>query len=376
MLSSRPARVSPALIFIQSARSRRRPMSRKLSWLSRLLLSLILVWPVAAQRRRAPVSPTGASAATDARVRQLADEYLRGYYEFNPTRATALGLHEYDAQLESRSSDTVAREARRLRATLAQAARIPEWRLSPEARYDFLVMRAHAQGQLLELEDVRMWQRNPNIYNALLAESVDNILKRNYAPIEQRLDAVLARERQAARLLADARANLQNPPRIYTETAIAQTRGSVGFFQRVVPQMFERAGGGRLSAARRSEFAATNESVAQALNAYADWLQNDLLARSTGQFAIGAENFRKKLLYDEMVDTPLPQLIAAGERELRRTQNEMRAVAEEIAPSREVRDVLRLLGREHPTADGLVGETRAELDRIRAFVRTNNILTP
>ena len=102
-------------------------MSRKLYLLSCLLLSLTLTWPVTAQRRRVrvPVSPMATNTAADARVRQLADEYLRGYYEFNPTRATALGLHEYDAQLEARSSDAIARETRRVRVWLAQAARIP-----------------------------------------------------------------------------------------------------------------------------------------------------------------------------------------------------------------------------------------------------------
>ena len=352
-------------------------MSRK-PFLFACALSVILqlATPAVAQRRRASVSPAAASAAQDARVRQLANEYLRGYYAFNPTQATVLGLHEYDAQLESRSTEAVAREVRRLRAAFAQMARVAEWRLSPEARYDLLVLRAHAQGQLLELEGVRTWQRDPNLYNNLLAASVDNILKRNYAPVEQRLDALLARERQAPRLLAEARANLQNPPRIYTETALAQVAGSVDFFRRVVPQMFERAGGGRLPTARRDEFAAANDAVVAALGAYADWLQRDLLARSNGDFAIGAENYRKKLLYEEMVDTPLAQLIADGERELRRTQNEMRAVATEVAPGRDVRAVLRLLGRDHPTAGGLVGETRAELDRIRAFVRANNIMTP
>jgi uncharacterized protein (DUF885 family) len=351
------------------------PISRRLLLLCAcvLLVLPLLASPVAAQRRR---SQTALNSATDARVRQLADEYLRGFYEFNPTTATTLGLHEYDARLEERGREAIAREVRRLRATLAQLARTPEWRLTPEARYDFLVLRAHAQGQLLDLEDIRPWQRDPNLYNNLLAASVDNILKRNYAPITQRLDALLARERQVPRLLAEARANLQNPPRIYTETAIAQVEGSVDFFQAIVPQMFERAGGGRLSAARRSEFAAANDEVVRALREFADWLKRDLLPRSGGAFAIGAENYRRKLLYDEMVDTPLAQLVADGERELRRTQNEMRAIAEEIAPGRDVRDVVRLLGREHPTADGLVGDTRAELDRIRAFVRTNEILTP
>jgi uncharacterized protein (DUF885 family) len=348
-----------------------------------LIVSAQLFAPRAADAQRRPrrvitparrvVAPGGTQ---DARVAQIADEYLRGYYAFNPSEATAAGLHEYDAQLESRSSETVAAEVRRLRATLAALARIQEWRLTPESRYDFLWMQSHARAQLLELEDVRMWQRDPNVYNRIVAAGIDNILKRDYAPVERRLDAVLARERQAARLLSEARANLQNPPRIYTEIAASQVAGSVDYFASVVPQMFERAGAARLSAARRAEFAAANDSVVQALRQFADWLRGDLLARSNGDFAIGAENFRKKLLYEEMSDAPLDALVRDGERELRRTQEEMRRVAEEIAPGRSVEDVLRALGREHPTADGLVGDARAELDRIRAFVRTNNILTP
>jgi uncharacterized protein (DUF885 family) len=312
----------------------------------------------------------------DARVAQIGDAYLRGYYAFNPTEATAAGLHEFDSQLEERNPDAIAREVRRLRGALAELARVPEWRLSAEAHYDFLVLQSHARAQLLELEDVRMWRRNPNVYNQIVSAGVDNILKRNYAPIEQRLPTVLARERQIARLLDEARANLDNPPRIYTETALAQVAGSVAFFERVVPQMFERAGGSGLNAARRAEFHAANDSALAALRSFRDWLERDLLPRSNGDFALGAENFRKKLLYEEMVDTSAPALLREGERSLRETQDEMRAVAEEIAPGRGVRAALQLLAREHPTEDGLVGEARAELDRIRAFVRSEEILTP
>jgi uncharacterized protein (DUF885 family) len=327
-----------------------------------------------AQRRRTQ-RPFVTAGAQDARVAQLADEYLRGFYAFNPTEATAAGLHEYDAQLEPRSREAIAAQVGKLRATLAVLARVEAWRLSPDARYDFLWMQSHARAQALELEEIRMWQRDPNLYVHSVAAGVDNILKRDYAPVERRLDALLAREREAQRLLAEARANLQNPPRIYTEIAISQTEGAVDYFARVVPQTFERAGAARLTAARRAEFAAANDAVVRALREFADWLRNDLLPRSNGDFRIGADNFRKKLLYEEMVDTPLDALVREGQSELRRTQEEMRRVAEEIAPGRSVAESLRALGRDHPTADGLVGDTRAELDRIRAFVRTNNILT-
>jgi len=292
--------------------------------------------PATAQRRRAPTrragNATSQNRAFDARVVQLGDAYLRGHYAFNPTEATAVGLHEHDSQLESRSRDAVAGEVKRLRGALAELARIPEWRLSPEARYDFLVLQAHARAQLLELEDIGMWRRNPNVYNGIISAGVDNILKRNYAPIEGRLPVLLARERQIPRLLDEARSNLDNPPRIYTETAVAQVTGSVEFFERVVPQMFERAGGSGLNAARRAEFHEANEAAVTAIRSFRDWLARDLLPRSAGEFALGAENFRKKLLYEEMVETPAPALLREGERQLRETQDEMRAVAEEIAP--------------------------------------------
>lgn len=358
-------------------------MCRKLSVLLLALAVLLCASSpsslTSAQQRR-PRRSAGAGSysanAVNARFAQIADAYLKGYYAFNPTEATALGLHEYDSQLESRSRESVAREVSRLRIAQAQLAHINPAVLSPDARLDYLVIASHVRAQLLELEEIRMWQRDANIYNRLVASSVDNILKRNYAPIEQRLDALLAREREAARLLNEARANLDQPPRIYTEMALMQTRGSIDYFTRVVPQMFERAGGGRLSAARRAQFETANQNVVAALRSFADWLENNLLPRSAGSFSIGAENYRRKLLYEEMVETPLDQLLRDGERQLRRTQEEMRALAEEIAPGRGLQFALRTLGREHPTPDGLVGDARAELDRLRAFVRTQNILTP
>jgi uncharacterized protein (DUF885 family) len=326
--------------------------------------------------RRDPAQSGGSNPGyTTARFNQLADEYLRGYYVFNPTRATGLGLHEYDSQLESRSQEAVAREIGRLRAAVSALMRINSATLPEDARLDYLVLLSHARSQLLDLQDIRMWQRDPSVYNRIVSGGIDNILKRNYAPIEQRLTAVLARERQIARLLEEARANLVAPPRIYTEMAIAQVRGSIDYFTRIVPQMIERAGGVSLSAARKVEFETANGNVISALRSFSEWMERELLPRSTGSFSIGAENYRLKLLYGEMVDTPLAQLINEGERELRRTQEEMRELSEEITPGKGVRVALRALAREHPSANGLVGDTRAELDRIRAFVRTQNILT-
>src|SRR5437016_4509816 len=64
---------------------------------------------VEAQRRRAPARraverASNANRLYDARVAQIGDAYLRGYYAFNPSEATSAGLHEFDSQLEERSA--------------------------------------------------------------------------------------------------------------------------------------------------------------------------------------------------------------------------------------------------------------------------------
>src|ERR671932_2512819 len=87
-----------------------------------LLTSALVPAPDVSAQRRRPVRrglpPATPSAYLASRFNQIAEEYLRGYYSFNPTQATAAGLHEYDSRLESRSKEAVAREVRRLRETV------------------------------------------------------------------------------------------------------------------------------------------------------------------------------------------------------------------------------------------------------------------
>ena len=114
------------------------------------LVAFQLVPPVEtlAQRRRPRrvVQPTAGARGSalagqqDARVAQIAAEYLRGYFAFYPSEATAGGVHEFDGVLEARDANVIAREGRRLRGILSQLARVPEARLSAESRYDYLVL--------------------------------------------------------------------------------------------------------------------------------------------------------------------------------------------------------------------------------------------
>ena len=109
-------------------------------------------------------------------------------------------------------------------------------------------------------------------------------------------------------VFAAARVNVKNPPQIYTQIALQQLPGIVSFFQHDVPSAF----GDAKDATLKSDFAKSNATVIAELKSYEEWLKSEVLAKSKGDFRIGADTFSKKLLYDEMVDTPAGS--AAGNR--------------------------------------------------------------
>jgi uncharacterized protein (DUF885 family) len=313
-------------------------------------------------------SPQGVSARWNA----LADEFLdKFYFRFSPTNATASGLHQYDAQLEDYSRAGVDEQVRVLHEFEKRVAAFDSKGLSETDAGDRQMVLGTIRSGLLTLETIRPWEKNPDTYSSGITNSVYVIMSRNFAPADERLRSVIARERQMPKALEDARKNLKNPPRIYTEIALEQIDGIVSFFRQDVPAAFADA----KDPSVKAEFAKTNAAVIAALESYGQWLKSDLLARSKGDFRFGAETFSKKLLYDEMVDTPLDRLLEIGMADLRKNQTEFDRIAKEVNPQKSAKEVLDELGSMHPTPDHLMQSFRDTFDGLIAFIRNRHILT-
>jgi uncharacterized protein (DUF885 family) len=196
-------------------------------------------------------------------------------------------------------------------------------------------------------------------------------MERKFASPDERLRSLIAREEQMPGLLAEARVNLKNPPRVYTEIAIEQLPDIVSFFEKDVPLAFADA----KDPAVKAEFAHTNAAVIAGLKSYLDWLKTDLLAKSNGDFRIGAETFSKKLQYDEMVDIPLDKLLEIGWADLRKNQAHFKEVAKELEPNKTPNAVLEELGENHPAPDHLLDAFRATFDGLVSFIRAHHIVT-
>jgi uncharacterized protein (DUF885 family) len=239
------------------------------------------------------------------------------------------------------------------------------------ASTDLEIIQSTIRSRLLTLEAIRPWEKNADNYSSYCANGAFTLMERKFASSDERLSSLIVREKQMPALLADAHVNLKNPPRIFTEISIEQLPDIISFFEQDVPSAFADAN----DPALKAEFAQTNAAVVTALQSYLGWLKTDLLAKSNGDFRIGADTFSKKLAYDEMVDLPLDKLLEIGWADLRKNQAHFNAIAKDLEPAKEPRAVVEELGADHPAPDQLLNSFRATFDGLVSFIRAHHIVT-
>src|SRR6185503_131403 len=231
---------------------------------------------------------------------------------------------------------------------------------------------AQARAELFDLETRQSWKRNPMVYARLPGEAVDGLMKRAFAPAPERLRSIVARLRAVPRLFEAARANLDDPAPAHVTLALRMAKGSVGFFESSTRAWAKTSGA---DAALLAEFAAANDAALAATRAFVDWLGRDLTPRARGTFALGTERFRTMLRLQEMVETPLPELLAMGEAQLERDRAAFIATAAKIGPGRKPADVMLSLAAVHPTAEDLIASVRKDLEAARQFATSHNLVT-
>ncbi len=308
----------------------------------------------------------------DREFARLADRFFDDVlFAYDPVQGTQAGFHQYDAKLPSGSRSEIDAETAALHQFEKEVGGFEPRGLSAGAAADRELLLSQIRGQLLTLEVIRPWEKNPDIYSSGVSNAVFVIMSRKFAPPAARLRSVIAREKLVPRLFQSARENLKNPPRVYTEVALEQIPGIVSFFQSDVPAAFKDVTDRPLLA----EFKASSQTVIDALNAYQAFLKTDVLPRSQGDFRIGAETYRKKLLYDEMVDIPLDRLLEIGRQDLRRNQAEFQRVAALVDKSRTAEQILNETLLDHPAGNKLLPSFRDVLGGLRDFIQTKRIVT-
>jgi uncharacterized protein (DUF885 family) len=298
------------------------------------------------------------------------DEYLSYLYEVHPTNATFDGVHLHDDLLEDLSRQAVDGQIRDLGGFARRLAAIDPTRLTPSERLERPALDANIRARLFELEEVRSWERNPQLYADIIATSLASQALFDYAPLAERARRVLSKLRQVPRLIQAARDNIKDPPGIYVKVGLESMRGT----QRFVDEDLPRAFGGLSDLHLLGDLADASMEASAAIAAYADYLEKDLAPRSKGSFRLGREKFEQKLRLEEGITLPADKLLDIAMRELQRTQEEFRRVASRVNGGDPVAAWNKTKA-DHPPAGELVPVAQRQLTDLIDFIQRERIVT-
>ena len=252
---------------------------------------------------------TSASAATeaDAKLDAFFRRYLDEYFQQQPSDATALGDHRFDAKLEDLSAASRAKWIERTRRALADLPREVDYaRLSRAGQVDFEIFKHELEKSLWLNENTRPFEEDPRTYTDYINGSVYVLLTQSTLPKETNLTNAIARMRQIPRLVAAARQTLTHPPRSVLETAIVQNRGSIDFYEK---EIFELAG----ETPQKDALKKAADEVVACLKDYQEFLEKEVRPRANGQWRLGKEKFAKKLELELDAGLTADQVLAAAE---------------------------------------------------------------
>lgn len=328
----------------------------------------------------------GRSAPPSERVAAASEAFLAGYFARSPVDASAAGMHAHDDRWPDLSAEGRAETARWIDQQRAELATIPREGLDADQALELDLL--HDQLELARFGDEveQPWLRNPLAYSGLISTGLDDLISREFAPIDERSANLAARLETLPALIDQALANLADPEQTlqpHAEVAIRQYAGIVVLIEREIPTRTAEA-----SPALRQRIAQASPAALAAIERLRAHVEAGLPVASD-QWRLGPEAFERKLALTLQTPLSARELLALAEAEHTRVRASMVELARELylamwgeaalakanlSDDDLVRAVLVELAADHPQPEQLRDAAEANLARLDAFVRAKALV--
>src|SRR5258707_8502506 len=237
---------------------------------------------------RLPQSSSTLENNSDAVFARVADDYIAGYLAWRPQTGTSLGFHDYDGKVTDFSQPSLNSELDRLTTFDHRLAILDKNHLSPTSFYDYRILRSAIKREMFAFDQARIYSQNPMTYASVL--DVNIYIKRDFAPLEDRVRSIIAVLGNAPQIMAAARANLaEELPRPQVETAMDEANGAIDFLGHDLVAALKEIKNEKLM----TEFNAANSQAIEQLRNYVTYLKEQKLPKANDHYALGREKYMK-----------------------------------------------------------------------------------
>ena len=269
-----------------------------------------------------------------------------------------------EKEREDWSASSFLQEIESQQESLRQLQAIDPEGLGLEQDIDRRLLTGIARSDINTAQQQRRWENDAAMYlpSSQLGQLFEPAFAGSGAQRLQQLSTLLS---ALPERLDQARKNLKQPPRRFTEAAIFQARRSLKTL----------ADGRAGLPAMNAENTAVFDRAEAALQDYLAFLEQDLLPRSTGSWQLGREAYDFILQKRWYMDADADQILQRGRGAFAETEALAQAVAARIQPGKHWTEVFETLKDDHPPADGIKQAYQQQMDAARAFVIENSVVT-
>ena len=290
---------------------------------------------------------------------RLTERFIGEHWDFYPTAGSRIGKHEYDGRLPDLSPAKISQREQELRNAVGQLESLDCATLGDPERMSYRMMELFLKRELFTFTELRPLENNPMRQSGFL--NMSGYLLRNYAPLEDRLRSAAAALEQVPDFLKTLdRALTESLSSHIVDMSVESYAGMARFYRVDLAPAIQSVGDPDIA----KDFTRTLDTAAASLDRFVERLKSRAGKGEEG-FAIGPGLYAGMLATGEGLETPLSDIAAVGEANLADNLARIKDVAATISSGKPVAAIVEDIGRNHPTAQSLIGDTRDLLETIR-----------
>ena len=310
--------------------------------------------------------------SSDANFEALKDEMFERFYDLLPEVASMLGLHDPYDHLLSRGDLSRDFEIEKLleEAVKRMKSTVDFETLNDANKIDWQILERTLDIWKFNLHELEINTLNPDAFD-LIGMTLFLLISRDYAPLEERMKAVISRMKEIPRFLKEFHTRFANskPVKLWTEIAIESAQGIPGLFQFITI-----LGKGQISDELQASLEETVSILDEPLKEHMAWL-NQLLSNTTEEWAMGREKFERLIQYRGLGLTT-DEILQYGIQALKDLKDERRKTATQIDENKSAEEIMATIEKDVPeTFEDVLAATRIAVQEAKQFILDHDLAT-
>lgn len=246
--------------------------------------------------------------------KNVSEHFYREFVSRNPVTASWMGDHQFDGLLPEIGADAVERTISFLREMRHNFSSLPENELSLDERIDREALLQLIDQQLFWDDDLSRWKLGRDLAMNI-GDSIFLLFARDYAPLTERVQAIVSRLRSVPTFLMEGKTLFQQVPALWGEIYLDSARNLPSFIDTI-----ENCIGNQIPAALHTDYKSAASEAKRALAEFANWLKHAIMPKAGHDWSLGPNGFQA-LLAGKHLGLNQTELLDLGKRVLQ-TANE------------------------------------------------------